>query len=242
MSYMDPINGISLERYAEIGAAITDYVSDRPRVLAYVESQGIRREDWEGAMAGWTARMQDLSLMGAVATAYMPLYHKALARRAQSGEGKAAPQATFDDYVAMSGLAKARGVPAMCVHYGIDSGQWTQLAMAWNQKIPTSPSYMAFGVLVEAEGARIAGRGAPKRVSFAAGGGAAAPQPPQAAPAGPAAAPGGGYAQGVKVLVQWSDGNRYEGTITQVGAGQHQVTFPNGAQHWVPEQYMERAG
>lgn len=237
MSPMEPINGISLERYAEIGAAITDYVNDPARVLAYVESQGIRREDWEGAVAGWTARMQDYSLMGAVATAYMPLYQAALARRAQAGQGKAAPQATFDDYVAMSGLAKVRGVDAMCAHYGIDSGQWTQLAMHWNQKIPTNPSYVAFGMLVEAEGLRLGGGGAPKPVSFAAGGRVA---PPSAAPA-PAATGDGAFAQGVKVLVQWNDGNKYEGTITQVGQGQHQVTFPNGTQHWVPEQYLERA-
>ena len=42
---------------------------------------------------GWTARMQDMSLMGQVAMRYMPLYQAALAKKSP------APQVSFEDYV-----------------------------------------------------------------------------------------------------------------------------------------------
>ncbi len=46
---------------------------------------------------------------------------------------------------------------------------------------------------------------------------------------------------GAPVLVQWSDGNRYPGTVQAVGDGQIQIGFPNGQLQWVPAQYVSRA-
>jgi hypothetical protein len=43
---------------------------------------------------------------------------------------------------------------------------------------------------------------------------------------------------GSRVLVAWSDGNRYPGTVAQVGQGQYLVTMGNGQQHWIPEAYV----
>ena len=43
---------------------------------------------------------------------------------------------------------------------------------------------------------------------------------------------------GSSVLVQWSDGNKYPGTVAQISQGQYFVTMSNGEQFWVAEQYV----
>jgi len=55
------------------------------------------------------------------------------------------------------------------------------------------------------------------------------------APSAPAANP---YMPGVMVLVQWSNGQRYAGTVLQTSGSQVLVTFPNGQQHWVDVKYV----
>jgi hypothetical protein len=80
MDPWSPINGITLERYAEISAAAS--ATQDPAAQAEIaQRHGASRADWEAAKAGWTARMQDPSLMGQVAARYWPLYQAALARR-----------------------------------------------------------------------------------------------------------------------------------------------------------------
>jgi hypothetical protein len=46
---------------------------------------------------------------------------------------------------------------------------------------------------------------------------------------------------GRKVLVTWSDGNKYPATIIQVAAGQSQVVFPDGRNMWVGNPYLTPA-
>ncbi len=284
-----PINGISLERYAELGAEVAE-TQDAGKQAEIVEKLGVTRADWEAAKTGWTARMQDMSLMGQVAMRYMPLYQAALAKKSP------APQVSFEDYVAMLGTVPVIGYEGMLAHYKVTQAQWTQIAGHWNGIIPTNPQYAQYGILVEQEAARIRAGGAPKPVTL----GAAA-----SAPAQPAAQPNYGqqpygqqpygqqaYAQqpygqqaygqqpygqqpayqqqaaqfgnqvgnafasfgsalgsfvdnavghvsvGARVLVQWSDGNRYPGTVTMMQNGQVQVAFPDGRQIWVPQQYV----
>ncbi|AKV01081.1 hypothetical protein AKJ09_07744 [Labilithrix luteola] len=270
-----PINGISLERYAELCADVSE-TQDPDRQAEIVAQKGVTRTDWEAAKAGWTARMQDMSLMGQVATRYMPLYQAAL------GKKNPAPRVGFEDYVAMSGCVPVIGYEGMLAHYRITQAHWTQIASQWNAVIPTNPQYAQFGMLVQQEAARIRAGGAPRPVNFG------APAPAQAAPnpygytqpAAPGAYPApnawpahqqpyngaqasnigaqfgsaiaafgsafgslvnsavGAYSIGAPVMVQWSDGNRYPGTIAQVHAGQLQIGFPDGRLVWVPEQYV----
>ena len=68
-----PIQGISIERYAELGAELDGIEGDQAQVQKVVEL-GVSAEAWAAAKQGWTARMQDMSLMGQVATRYMALY------------------------------------------------------------------------------------------------------------------------------------------------------------------------
>lgn len=284
-----PINGISLERYAELSAEVTGE-NDKEKQAAIVGALGVSRPDWEAASAGWTARMQDMSLMGAVATRYMPLYQAALGRK-RGG----APRVTFEDYVAMSGCVPVMGLAAMLAHYRLTDADWTQVAGHWNQVIPTNPQYMQYGIMVEQEAARIRAGGAPRPLSGAAPAhgapaapgappptagaphGAAAPGYPQApggAPGYGAAAPYpyqqqayynaqaqdagaqlgqafnsfgnavgsffdgavGAFAAGSRVMVQWTDGQRYPATVTQPPrSGQVEVAFPDGRRVWVPQ-------
>jgi len=46
------------------------------------------------------------------------------------------------------------------------------------------------------------------------------------------------FGPGALVLVHWSDGNRYPGTVLQVVGSQLLVSFPNGQQHWVDMKYV----
>ncbi|MBN9161569.1 MAG: hypothetical protein BGO98_48945 [Myxococcales bacterium 68-20] len=299
-----PINGISLERYAELSAEV-DGTQDPEKQAEIVGRLGVQRADWEAAKSGWTARMQDMSLMGQVAMRYMPLYQAALAKKSPGG----APQISFEDYVAMSACVPVIGYEGMLQHYKVTSAQWTMIAGHWNSVIPTNPQYMQYGLLVQQETARIRAGGQPKPVAIGAGGAAA--QGPGAQGAMPAAAnpyaqqPANPYAQqaanpytqqtpyaqqaanaygqqapygqqahynaqaqhvgaqlgsafnafgsalgslvdsavgglgvGARVMVQWSDGNRYPGTVTAVQSGQVEVAFPDGRRFWVPQGYV----
>jgi hypothetical protein len=163
-------------------------------------------------------------------------------------------QVSYDDYVAMCGAAKALGLPAMLTRYGIDMNTWTQVSGGWNAAIAQAPmAYSSYGVMVEQEAARVAA-GGPLRPL-----GAPPPYPPQPQPQpnldqaanalGNAAVVGfnalgsafnalgrevAGIAVGTQVLVAWSDGQRYPGTVVQVVPGQYLVAMGNGQQHWVP--------
>lgn len=193
---------------------------------------------------------------------------------------------SFEDFVALSGAAKAMGLEKMCAHYDLDLAKWTQISGGWTQTMAREMhKYASFGVLVEQEAARIQAGGAPRPVALA----APRPPPPQAAsPPGFAApqpppgyavpqglpAPGQSFEQqaahaahavgsaaiagfdalgsaldsfaksisgpsiGQRVLVQWSDGNRYPGTVVQIAQGQIYVTMSDGRQLWVPQQYV----
>jgi hypothetical protein len=294
-----PINGISLERYAELSAEILD-TQDPERQAEIVGRLGVARPDWEAAKSGWMARMQDMSLMGQVATRYVALYNAALTKKSGG-----APQISFEDYVAMSGAVPVIGFEGMLAHYQVTSAQWTMIAGHWNSVIPTNPQYMQYGLLVQQEAARIRAGGQPKPVRV----GAAAPSPAapaqpapyaaqpaapyaaQPAAAYPAAQPNpyavqnpygaqpnpyaqqasfnaqaqqvgaqmgnafnafgnafgsfvdgamGGFPPGSRVMVQWSDGNRYPATVANAQGGQVEVAFPDGRRLWVAQGYVSR--
>ena len=222
---MAPINGISLERFAEVSAELGD-TTDPDLEAEIVARHGLHRVDWEAAKQGWTARMADASLTGRVATAFAPLYQAALARR-----GGDAPSTSFDEFVAMSGAAKAFGIEGMLAHYGISMADWTQIAGHWTNQVAQNPTqYGEYGMLVEQEGTRIREGGPPKPVSVAKGTSSQRPTAP--------AQDVGGIGLGSPVLVLWNDGQRYPGAVVQSAQGQHLVAFPDGRQVWVGAEYV----
>lgn len=56
----------------------------------------------------------------------------------------------------------------------------------------------------------------------------------------PSARPNAPY-PGARVLVAWSNGQRYPATVSQVNGSQCHVVFPDGQQHWVDMMYLSPA-
>ena len=171
-----PINGISIERYAELGAEI-DGITEPGEQKKKVGELGVGAADWDAAVAGWTARMQDMSLMGQVATRYMQLYNQALAAK------KGVASVSFEHWCAMSAAIQVYGVEAMMAHYKVSQGDWTTISAHWTNELSKDPFGLASrrNQLQEQEANRLRSGGQPIAVEIkreAAG----------AAPAGGAAA------------------------------------------------------
>lgn len=162
MDPMSPIQGISLQRYAELSAEVTDFINDEELCARTVEAQGVSRIDWKLAHEGWLARMQDMALMGSVASAYMPLYQAALTKK------RGVVDASFEDFVTLSAARKAWGGERTNAHYQLDDASWTQIATAWTtQRIPQDfARYGTYGMLVEQEAQRLSQGGQPRPVQI----------------------------------------------------------------------------
>ena len=165
-----PINGISLERYAELGAEL-DGITEPAEQERKVAEHGISAADWNAAKEGWTARMQDMSLMGAVATQYMQLYNAALA----SKQGNT--MCSFEDFCAISAAVQVFGYEAAMNSYEITQGQWTTISAHWQGQMNQDPMNMGMrkNQLQEQEAARLRAGGQPKPVQFTSGAAGAAP-------------------------------------------------------------------
>lgn len=186
---MQPINGISLERYADLGAAVADHMNDPQKVAEIVASEGVSPADWEAAKAGWTARMQDMSLMGRVAMAYMPLYQACVAKR-KGGQATT----SYEEFVAGSAAIKVYGYEVALRASSISSSDWTEVAAQWNQTM--AREMMRFAGHPQAlaqEEARLRAGGQPRAIQITRVAGQIPPTP--AADANPyAAAMGAGGA------------------------------------------------
>lgn len=56
---LEPIAGISLERYAQLSKSIGDRKLDQAGVESFVKLQGHSPEDWQAAYDGWNARFKN---------------------------------------------------------------------------------------------------------------------------------------------------------------------------------------
>src|SRR4051812_39067803 len=56
---LEPIAGISLERYAELAAKMADCNGDLEVCAQIAAQNGVDRPTWQAAMDGWNARMND---------------------------------------------------------------------------------------------------------------------------------------------------------------------------------------
>ncbi|MGZ3475175.1 MAG: hypothetical protein ACXWUG_13375 [Polyangiales bacterium] len=157
---MQPINGISLERYAELGALISDFMNDQQRVAQTIQGAGVNLADWEAAKTGWTARMQDMNLMGRVAMAYMPLYQAALAK---SKGGQA--MASYEDFVAGQAAMKVYGPEVGLKACGVSMSDWTEVSGHWQGNMAREMGrYAGHFNLVTQEEQRLRAGGQPKQI------------------------------------------------------------------------------
>jgi hypothetical protein len=155
-----PIQGISLERYADLGAEL-DGIDGEAEKEAKIASLGVPLDDWRAAVKGWTARMQDMSLMGQVATRYMQHYNQALAAK------KGVAHVSFEDFCAVSAAVQVFGFEGSMRHFGLSQGDWTTISSHWQAELSREP--MNLGVrrqqLQEQEAARLRSGGQPGKVS-----------------------------------------------------------------------------
>ncbi len=172
---MQPINGISLERYADLGAALDGTNNEAEKVRAVLAKEGVAEGDFEAAKQGWTARMQDMALMGRVAMAYMPLYQAALARR-KGGAGSL----SYQDFVHVSAAIKVFGFEGAMHACGLSMSDWTEAAGQWNTTMGQNMGQYAghHGYVAQEEGPLRAG-GRPRQVQMTRTAGAM-PTAPQA--------------------------------------------------------------
>jgi hypothetical protein len=106
----------------------------------------------------------------------------------------------------------------------------------------TSVSFESMTVMFDPPKPKPAAAGAAAAPAASAADARAAPAAPAPAHAAPTPAAAADPAPGARVLVQWSDGNRYPAVVQQAAAGQCLVAFPNGQTQWVPAAYLSPAG
>ena len=173
---MAPIQGISIERYADLGAAL-DGTDDRPDdVRRVLTAEGVSEADYHAARTGCTARMQDMALMGRVAMAFMPMFQAALARR----KGGAA-SLSYEDFVHASAAIKVFGFEGAMNACGLSMSDWTEAAGQWNTTMSQNMGQYAghHGFVGQHEG-QLRGGGAPRRLQVTRKAGSApTPQNPQ---------------------------------------------------------------
>jgi hypothetical protein len=165
-----PINGISIERYAELGAEI-DGITDPSEQAKKVGTLGVSATDWEAAKSGWTARMSDMSNMGQIATRYMQLYNAAVAQK------KGNASTSFEDWVAVSAAIQAFGYEGATNHYKLSAGDWTTISAHWQGELAKDPMNLAVrkNQMQEQEAARLRAGGQPKPINVTRSAAGAAP-------------------------------------------------------------------
>jgi hypothetical protein len=140
---LEPIAGITLERFAELAAKMAVCNNDLELCAQVAEQNGVDRATWQAAMDGWNVRMNDPATAGEVALAYMPLYQAAL-----SEHGGPRATATLDDYTEMLAMINTdlkvgdvRPVPfePMYARFGIDAPKWSQISTDWVEALNRDP-------------------------------------------------------------------------------------------------------
>jgi hypothetical protein len=134
MDPLEPIAGISLERYAELAAKMKDCGGDLEVCVRIAAENGVDRSTWESAMNGWNARMYDPQTAGTVAIAYMPLYQEALLKY-----GGPAAEASYEDYIEMTAMINSgeKSLDKMYARFNIDPVKWSQISTFWVGKLTT---------------------------------------------------------------------------------------------------------
>ncbi len=169
---MESINGVSLEKYAELCALMADTGTDTDKQAAIAEANGVSASDWKAAQDGFTKRMMDPSDMGKTALAFMPLYQEAQTRLRGGKE-----PCTLEVYAKIKANMSFRTDPAdpsrkidymvVLQENGYTHQQWIECENYWTPVVindPTKPTLaerfnaeksMTFKQLIQEESDRI---------------------------------------------------------------------------------------
>lgn len=257
MDPLAPIAGLSIDRYADLSADVAVARGDALRIGEALGRAGVSAADWEMAHAGWSARLADAVLGLPLAAQFEARYHAALDRLLGPP-----PDVPPEDFAAMLGEALMGGLPAMGQRRGVSPLAWSRISYRHRSALAAEPARLT-AILA------LAGQIAERRLAGAIPAGAPAAAGAPGAPTdrvfeqdatvaakavGKAVVSGlgalGSALDGVgksligskvgdRVIVHWSDGNKYPGTVAQVGKGQYFVTMADGAQHWIPEAFVK---
>lgn len=60
----EPVSGVTLEQYAEVGKELAAHGYDQSKAIEIAAGKGIDAESWQQAVDGWNARMQTNPAVG----------------------------------------------------------------------------------------------------------------------------------------------------------------------------------
>ncbi|MFO0589752.1 MAG: hypothetical protein U0441_19590 [Polyangiaceae bacterium] len=248
MDPLTPVSGVSLEKFADVSADVAVTRGDPIKIGEALGKASVSSDDWALAHAGWSERLADPAIGAAIAGPFEVRYHAALDKLLGPP-----PDVPPEDFAAMLGEALMQGLPAMGQSRRVDPLTWSRISFRARAAAAAEPGRL---VALLALAQQIAER----RLS------GAVPEPPAKAfeqdatvaakAVGKAVLSGLGafgsavdslgkqllsHSVGAPVLVTWSDGKKYPGTVAQVGKGQYQVTMADGSQHWIPEAFVKSA-
>lgn len=138
------VNGVSIEKYADLCAMMADTGGDVSKENAIAEANGVSAADWAAAKAGFTAKMSDPTDMGKTAMAFMPLFQAAQAK----ARGGAEP-GSLEDYTvihAEMALMKDPNDPTKQIdhmevlkNHNYTQAKWIEMETYWTPIVTTDP-------------------------------------------------------------------------------------------------------
>lgn len=162
---MEPINGITIQKYAELCALMAETGEDKAKQVAIASEHGVSEADWEAAKAGWTAKMTDPSDMGKTALAFMAAMQDA--QVAARGGAEPGPMEDFAKvHAEMAFLKDEEGKPLdhkkIIEKYGYTYPKWLEMENYWTPRtqVDENPEFkrhyneadaMKFKVLLQKE-------------------------------------------------------------------------------------------
>lgn len=142
---MDSINGVSLEKYAELCALMSETGTDTAKQITIAEANGVKADDWNAAKDGFTKKMMDPSDMGKTAMAFMPLM-----QAAQSKARGGAEPCSLEKYAKVHAEMTSRKDPAdpskkldymiVLQENGFTQGQWLECENYWTPIVINDPN------------------------------------------------------------------------------------------------------
>lgn len=169
---MEPINGISIEKYAQLCALMADTGGDESKEIAIAAEQGVNADDWRAAKAGWLAKMQDPADMGKTAMAFMLAMQAAQdALRGGKEPGPIEDYAKIHAHMAFRKDENGNKVDVMKIleEHGYSHPKWLEMENYWTPRTQydaTRPEFAAkyneqdalkFKTLLQQESDRIHG-------------------------------------------------------------------------------------
>lgn len=164
---MDSINGVSLEKYADLCVLMANTAGDVNKENEVAEQNGVSAADWAAAKAGFLAKMSDPADMGKTALAFMPLYQAAQAK----GRGGAEPCSLETYALIHTHMAFRKDADGNKIDYNIVLGEhgfthqsWLECEGYWTPRIadPTNANFsmeahQKFAAIAQSEGDKLLG-------------------------------------------------------------------------------------